>query len=572
MALTKVTYSMIEGAPINVLDYGAVGNGVADDSAALNAAATAAAGSALYIPSGTYKIKAVNISSDTTVICDVNTVFTPADTTTKDATNYLIQLDGDNISWTGGKIEGEVYTILGSNPSPYYGMLISKTTGDNHAANVKIDGLYVEGCLQAIWAVSTDECTVQNITIDSPYQWGLAFPAPRTKKLIVDNVRVYNTGINEGIKIASLYQQTGDATSDIILSNLDVQNCGALNPAAGQNGIDLFISAATRLHINNFNIVNSGASGIELKRNAATSITPNEYKEIVIQNGIITSDKEDSGGISLNVTAPYPTTSAGTGKVIISNVQFNYVGSAAPTGVSGIAMSAWNDVLITGCQFNGDFTRYINPSAASALTDKTIANLVVSGCVGYGGQSGIVVGNSLSNAKFINNVLETTDDVFVFSSSSTSTNILIQGGYYKTSGTGALGINAGSATLTNLVVENSNFYSDSYCVSVQTSATIRNNSLTSVSSDAVRLASGTCLYYNNNVSVPSSDRSHIVVAGTMTSYNNNLGSATSAPTKAAARGDIVYNSAPTSGGNFGWICTTAGGSGVAVWKTYGAIA
>jgi hypothetical protein len=35
-------------------------------------------------------------------------------------------------------------------------------------------------------------------------------------------------------------------------------------------------------------------------------------------------------------------------------------------------------------------------------------------------------------------------------------------------------------------------------------------------------------------------------------------------------GDIVYNTTPTSGGNIGWVCTTAGTPGT--WKTFGAIA
>lgn len=58
MALTKVTYSMIEGAPFSVLDYGAVGNGVADDTAAIQAAidAVAVSGGELLFPPGTYKI------------------------------------------------------------------------------------------------------------------------------------------------------------------------------------------------------------------------------------------------------------------------------------------------------------------------------------------------------------------------------------------------------------------------------------------------------------------------------------------------------------------------------------
>lgn len=52
MALTKATYSMIVGAAVNVLDYGAVGDGVTDDLAAFNAAKAVAAATnrAIYIP------------------------------------------------------------------------------------------------------------------------------------------------------------------------------------------------------------------------------------------------------------------------------------------------------------------------------------------------------------------------------------------------------------------------------------------------------------------------------------------------------------------------------------------
>jgi hypothetical protein len=68
MSLTKATYSMINGAPFNVLDYGALGDGTTDDAAAINAAITAAiadGGGTVYLPPGTYRTTtAINITDD----------------------------------------------------------------------------------------------------------------------------------------------------------------------------------------------------------------------------------------------------------------------------------------------------------------------------------------------------------------------------------------------------------------------------------------------------------------------------------------------------------------------------
>jgi hypothetical protein len=64
MALTKVSYSMITGAPANVKDFGAVGDGTTNDTAAVQAAIDSclANGTALYVPTGRYRLTAqVNI-------------------------------------------------------------------------------------------------------------------------------------------------------------------------------------------------------------------------------------------------------------------------------------------------------------------------------------------------------------------------------------------------------------------------------------------------------------------------------------------------------------------------------
>lgn len=66
MALTKVSYSMTKGAPANILDFGAVGDGVADDTAAIQAAINSGTLS-VYAPAGTYKVTStINITTPIT--------------------------------------------------------------------------------------------------------------------------------------------------------------------------------------------------------------------------------------------------------------------------------------------------------------------------------------------------------------------------------------------------------------------------------------------------------------------------------------------------------------------------
>jgi hypothetical protein len=60
MSLTKVSYSMINGAVANVLDFGAVGNGTTDCTSAINAAIASlgSSGGTVFFPTGRYKTTA----------------------------------------------------------------------------------------------------------------------------------------------------------------------------------------------------------------------------------------------------------------------------------------------------------------------------------------------------------------------------------------------------------------------------------------------------------------------------------------------------------------------------------
>ena len=95
MTLTKATYSMIKGAPVNVLDFGAVGDGVANDTAAIQSAINyvAANGGVLEIPVGTYLCDALQITP--TASFEINGVGTIKKRT--NAATNMLQIQGTTL-------------------------------------------------------------------------------------------------------------------------------------------------------------------------------------------------------------------------------------------------------------------------------------------------------------------------------------------------------------------------------------------------------------------------------------------------------------------------------------------
>jgi len=100
MALTKATYSMVNGAPLNVLDYGATGNGTTDDTAAIQLAVTAAYtnSKALYFPAGTYLMSSTITMGNTTATAATFCYFFG------DGSNSIIKVTAVNVNpflWRG---------------------------------------------------------------------------------------------------------------------------------------------------------------------------------------------------------------------------------------------------------------------------------------------------------------------------------------------------------------------------------------------------------------------------------------------------------------------------------------
>lgn len=80
---------MIDGAPANVRDYGAVGDGVTNDTAAFQAAIDNELGQPVYVPNGEYALNAVQLRSDLTLFGE-NNVYTDLVPTANDVTIFEV--------------------------------------------------------------------------------------------------------------------------------------------------------------------------------------------------------------------------------------------------------------------------------------------------------------------------------------------------------------------------------------------------------------------------------------------------------------------------------------------------
>ena len=118
MALTKVTYSMIDSAPYNVKDYGATGDGTTNDTAAVQACINAAASNGpVWIPEGTYMVNAhtiqsgqvkagVYIPSNSRIVMDTNATL-KAIANSQDIYNVLLVYNVSNVTIENGTLQGD---------------------------------------------------------------------------------------------------------------------------------------------------------------------------------------------------------------------------------------------------------------------------------------------------------------------------------------------------------------------------------------------------------------------------------------------------------------------------------
>lgn len=301
MALTKVSYSMITGAPVNVLDYGAVGDGVANDSTAVLAAinAAAASGQELFFPAGEYLLTSWSPPTITSPIriygegIDKSTITGPAV-----LVNFLNMEESIVInSITLNRFSKIIYgrpgagVVLPYNEMSFVGV---RFTGSTSA--LFLDGLAGDNVQSGLRQLNIQSCRFDTLTA-----WGLSMTFKRCDNAVIDgNLFTGFTGSGSVQAVFFGYDLVVPATRKMVsITNNFVS--AFLNTFAGQRETHAFmiheadacyIAGNTIVDIQNSDVNGEDCEGIYIRDVGNAIVTNNILRDIRTYEGYI-DIKED---------------------------------------------------------------------------------------------------------------------------------------------------------------------------------------------------------------------------------------------------------------------------------------
>lgn len=560
MSLTKVSYSMITGAPVNILDYGADPTGTNDSTAAIQAALDAVTdGGEVIFPPGTYLVSGngslLQPKSNTALVGTRTASVIRINSASGDASIFGVSTSVSELVFEGLTLDGNSGVITSYDTFglqfPYAGSI---TVNNCTFQNFKRDGMLL-GLSTRVDHLTVDSCNFSNIgyngvrTYNARMQYinNCRFFDFITSPLDFNPILVENTETTTIVTNNYFSNNSGSWTpGNSTVSLMGDRNYVAGNTIVGGGSIVVHSGPYGRSGIKDYRIIGNSIQNIVT---SGIIVNTDVNTDIIVSNNYLRNVKGTGIQVVSNTAPPYSTNTP----VIVSNNIIEDTSNATYTNTNQpacIMAAQTSNVLITGNQCITP--RWAGIALLSGANNCTVQNNTI---IGQQGQAptdfltnvggGIVVApGGVSYAEDVYNITINGNFVYNFLTtvSPATTNI-------RTGGIAVYNDTSGAKSVEYITITN-NVVRDGNGIAIQTyylgNSTVDGNTIWNSNGDIVDTGSTTLL------------------------SNATTGLYSAAPTTGTwKRGTVIYNSTPSSAGFVGWVCTASGTPGT--WKTFGLI-
>lgn len=539
---------------INVKDHGATGDGVTDDTAAINSAKAAAAGRILWFPAGTYIVSTMSIGASIDFMGEPGSVIKQKSGTN----NFFITPNAANVTFRVSNITLDQNNAGQTTGSGKFLFNMTQAGATAEFRNVTFKD-FCEGALRIVGdrvsttreALRVYSCKFRGGTesTSGTYNTFTIFAADASELTVCDSdfdhrLSIVAQGI-PAVTVAATIVDSPDYT-EVTVRNNRFKGYGRFTVGSGIGVIDSY-AWATRMEVTGNKFVESRVTPIRGKVNAQDGVIHGNIITDSIDMGagfgngisLVSATVEPVGGnfeISSNIIHGVPgngiDVSHASGTVKNINIHDNIIDSPVGVGISVIRAENFNvhDNIIKSAGAQGI-------SMNSCAGRGRVANNTISGA----GLAGIqTIGDQTTlDLQIMNNMIDgstasgvTAENLRSLSLQGNTVKDVVDGG---ASGQRAYRVGGTPGTAT---------------------AQVKNNTAIGTFVTGVYSVIGTGI-------VTGFEEGN--------SWNFQKGYANAAPVAGTyVRGSIVYNTTPVAGGTVGWVCTTAGTPGT--WKAFGTIA
>ena len=326
------------GREANVRQFGAVGDGLHDDSAAIQAALQCPHLDLILFPAGRYRATGLRLRRPCALVGHAAELFWDDAEDQRD----LLLVETPNFSMSGLLLRGVSYEDFRTRVSPHVLLRLNSQVSDSYGEVRIADVTFIGGGTGCYIGIASN-VFISRVRFERCRDYALVL-ARGPRRVIVDGLIARQIGAYGGVKTGFLH--TERATEKVVITNFVIEDCASIepDPAQWQQGIDLICGYAREWVISNGVISNCGAGGIELKTGGVINDDQEEYADVIV-TGVVINVSGNHHGIVLNWTGAKTNTLKRGRRIVLNNNLIRYC-NATHTGATGIVVTAWSDVMI----------------------------------------------------------------------------------------------------------------------------------------------------------------------------------------------------------------------------------